>query len=64
MLDDDDDDADGASQRCFQSFTSMEELSEYLGVPVKALYCVQIKKNKQCKKPNCIYPVLEKNPRW
>jgi hypothetical protein len=38
-----DDDADGASQRCFQSFTSMEELAEYLGVPMKALYCVQIK---------------------
>jgi hypothetical protein len=52
---------DDASQRLLQSFKSMDELASYLAVPKKALYCVEISKEKHAGRPSAFIPSLNRN---
>ena len=50
-----------AEKRPFSSFNDAASLAEYLNVPPKALFCVDLEKDTLCGVPECLYPAIARN---
>lgn len=48
-------------KRLFSSFNDAPSLAKHLGVPVKALYCVELEKETSCAVPECLYLAVVRN---